>query len=362
MNTTTFPSNSDFVLDNPYHYHTWFAKIQGSVPKDLWKYFDIERNDEFHQPEAVTIDQIRNGAENLHQLSATEKTIFSQLRTVYTQELTQYQRLLTEEAKLRERIMNSISDAKKPQLMAEESTREWLRHLSESTRPSDSQMQELIRAKHRQKMTVKYSDWPIGGPQKWISEWQRVMGECRIWCPSLYEIWISDFNLMWGEVPGAKFLCSQMRMDQKRGHTEEWSIYRAAQELQDAWDEKSVRSGMRTSGRAQIFKAAFTVEPRFDGEAMEEMEGLEQTTTGTPGPLKRGKDSNKRRRTAPWKESSNKRRPCWICDGSHRVQTCFLGLGNVPKGVKIPEENKKNFREEDEEPIICRKDSKNQRP
>ena len=62
--------------------------------------------------------------------------------------------------------MNSISDAKKPQLMAEETTREWLRHLSESTRPSNSQMQELIRAKHRQKMTVKYSNWPIGGHTK----------------------------------------------------------------------------------------------------------------------------------------------------------------------------------------------------
>jgi hypothetical protein len=44
-----------------------------------------------------------------------------------------------------------------------------LRHLSESTRPSNSQMQELIRAKHRQKMTVKYSNWPIGGPQRWIA-------------------------------------------------------------------------------------------------------------------------------------------------------------------------------------------------
>ena len=343
MNTTTFPSNSDFVLDNPYHYHTWFAKIQGSVPKDLWKYFDIERNDEFHQPEAVTIDQIRNGAENLHQLSATEKTIFSQLRTVYTQELTQYQRLLTEEAKLRERIMNSISNDKKPQLMAEETTREWLRHLSESTRPSDSQMQELIRAKHRQKMTVKYSDWPIGGPQKWISEWQRVMGECRIWCPSLYEIWISDFNLVWGEVPGAKFLCSQMMMDQKRGHTEEWSIYRASQELQDAWDEKSVRSGMRTGGRAQIFKAAFTVEPTFDEEATEEFSENDEN------PKKR------RRTTSNEMESGNKRRPCWVCDGNHGTRTCFLALGNVPKRVKIPEENEEVFERRMMEPSFAEK-------
>jgi hypothetical protein len=214
MDSTTFPSTSDLVLENVYHYHTWFAKIQGSVPKDLWKYFDPERNDEFpQQPEPVTLNQIREGVETLQQLSASEKTIFSQLRTGYIQELTQYQRLLTEEAKLRGRIMNSVADAKKPQLRAEETTREWLSHLLESTKPTDSQMQELIRAQYRHTMTMKYSDWPTGGPQKWIAEWQRLMGECKIWCPSLYEIWISDFNLVWGEVPGAKFLCSQMRMD-----------------------------------------------------------------------------------------------------------------------------------------------------
>jgi glutaredoxin-related protein len=83
--------------------------------------------------------------------------------------------------------MNSIADAKKSQLMADETTREWLSHLAESTKSTDSRMQELIRAKHRRKMTVKYSDWPNGGPQKWIAEWRSVMGGCKIWCPSLYD-------------------------------------------------------------------------------------------------------------------------------------------------------------------------------
>jgi hypothetical protein len=241
--------------------------------------------------------------------------------------------------------MNSIADAKKSQLMADETTREWLSHLAESTKSTDSRMQELIRAKHRRKMTVKYSDWPNGGPQKWIAEWQSVMGECKIWCPSLYDEWISDFNLVWGEVAGAKFLCSQMRMDQKKEQTAEWSIFRASQELQDAWDEKSTRSGMRTSGRAPIVKAAFTVEPRFDGEAAEEMEGSEKPATGTAGPSKSAKDSKKRRRTVSSNEngSNNKRKPCWVCDGNHRPQTCFLALGITPKRLNIPEGNKKIF-------------------
>ena len=77
-------------------------------------------------------------------------------------------------------------------------------------------MQEMVRAKHRVKMSTKLNDWPARGPQKWLMEWQKLIGECKKWSPSLYEQWISDFNLVWGEVPGAKFLYSQMRIDQKR--------------------------------------------------------------------------------------------------------------------------------------------------
>jgi hypothetical protein len=87
----------------------------------------------------------------------------------------------------------------------------------------------------------------IRSPRLEIREWQRMIGECKIWCPSLYDTWITDFNLAWGEVPGAKFLCSRMRMDQKRGQTAEWSIYKVSQEIQESkthGTNKSVRSGI----------------------------------------------------------------------------------------------------------------------
>jgi hypothetical protein len=119
MSTST-TSTSESVLEHPYTYFTWFAKIKGSVPRDLWKYFDPEQQDELEQPEPVTIDQVREGANTLHELTAPEKTIFSQLRSIYTQELTQFYRLLSEEAKLREKIMSSVSESKKSQLRAEE--------------------------------------------------------------------------------------------------------------------------------------------------------------------------------------------------------------------------------------------------
>jgi hypothetical protein len=161
-------SVSDITLENPYTYSTWFSKIQGSVPRDLWRYFNPDQQDEPREPVPVNIGDIKNGAQAFQELSSTERTIFAQLRTIYSQELTQYQRFLPEEAKLRERIMNSVADTKKSQLRAEESTRKWLSHLAGSNKPSNSQMQEMIRSKHRAKMIIKYSNWPSSGPQKWI--------------------------------------------------------------------------------------------------------------------------------------------------------------------------------------------------
>jgi len=162
MSSSTNSTTIDIILEHPFTYFTWYAIIQGSVPKDLWKYFDPEQQDKLEQPKQVTISHVRGNAETLHQLSATEKSIYSQLRTIYNQDLTQYHRMLSEEAKLRQRIMNSISESKKPQLQAEESTREWLSHLAESTKPSNSQMQEMIRSKHQVKMSTKHSDCPAG--------------------------------------------------------------------------------------------------------------------------------------------------------------------------------------------------------
>ena len=181
-------------------------------------------------------------------------------------------------------------------------------------------------------------------------------GRMQDWCPSLYDTWITDFNLVWGEVPGAKFFCSRMRMDQKRGRTAEWSIFKASRELQDAWNEQSVRRGMRTSERATIVKAAFAVELIFDEEAAEEIEGSEQPTTEPEEFSENAENPKKRRRIISNKmESGNKRKLCWVCDGNHGARTCFLALGNIPKRVKIPEDNEEVFERRMADPSFAEK-------
>ena len=59
-------------------------------------------------------------------------------------------------------------------------------------------------------MGQKYTDWPTGGPDKWLMNWQDLMGKCAKWYPQATDqlAWIHDFNLVWGMVLDAHDVCN----------------------------------------------------------------------------------------------------------------------------------------------------------
>jgi hypothetical protein len=119
----------DIVLEGSEHYHSWFSNIKGSVPEDLWKYFDPETADEYTEPEVVTVATLRPQATSLQQLSTVDRTLYTQLRTIYNNDVSQYQRYLGEKAKLRIKLLNTVPEAKRVLLPADESIRKWISNL-----------------------------------------------------------------------------------------------------------------------------------------------------------------------------------------------------------------------------------------
>ena len=100
MASATVSTTNEVILKGPETFHTWFSTVKGSVPQDLWKYFDPDTANEFDKPEPITFESIRPGARSVMALSAMETSQYTSLQTVYNYDMSQYQRFLSEEAKL----------------------------------------------------------------------------------------------------------------------------------------------------------------------------------------------------------------------------------------------------------------------
>ena len=347
MAASASSSTKEVVLEGPEQFHTWFLSIKGSVPRDLWKYFDPETDDEFDEPEPVTLETIRQGVTSLAAFTSAERSQYTSLRTIYNHDVSQYQRFLSEEAKLRNKILNTVPESKKPQLQDDQDVRGWIMNLQTSTKPTDTQMKDIVRARHRTLLGAKYVEWPTGGPEKWLTDWQKLMVDCETWCEALYEDWASDFNLVWGEVPDAKRLCDRLVEAITADEIDDWDIYRASRELRQAWDQKSIRSGMKVASKGKVTRAAFAVEPRFDGMPPEASEEQETNPTTTD---KSSQDRSRKRAGTEQKEGNKRgqkrnKKPCWGCGGPHPPFYCVLISGRNPRDIPVSSERRKKFEE-----------------
>ena len=215
---------------------------------------------------------------------------------------------LANKSKLRQLIIGTVSEAKRSQLRHDGSVREWIKSLQASTKPTDTQIQGIVRARHRVMMGAKYMEWPTGGPHKWITEWQKLMSDCERWCAPLYRRYGQAILILSGErsLEPSGSVTESLKLSTrtiKRRPTRtikrivislglRWS-------LKQAWDRKTIRNGMRVAGRGWITKAAFAVEPRFDGikaseDLMDEPQAAPSNSRRRPATESRQRYSSKR--------------------------------------------------------------------
>ena len=334
------------TLEGPDTYHAWFSFISGYIAEDLWTYVNPDSEEIYKIPKEVTFDMARAGATSLRELTAAEKNIYIGLQAIHKTDVQQYQRYLTEIARLRSKILTTIAEEKRAMLRADKSVRVWITNLQTSTRPTDAQMTDLIWARHRTLLGSKYIEWPSMGPEKWLTEWQRLMVECEIWCPALYNNWARDFNLVWGEVPGAKRLCDRLTEALGDGELAEWDIYKATRELRQSWEQKSIRNGMKVAGKGKITRAAFAAQPRFDGSNSEDQQETTQPdrTIPTVDRTRNRSESRKRSGTDSTQKEGRQRGQkrntliCWGCAGPHIDFRCPLIMEYNVQGTNIPPE------------------------
>jgi len=339
-------STTNVILDAPETWYEWISAIEGTVPEDLWEYFDPDEEVVYEKPSPLTFADVRQGATALADLTASEKAVYAQLKMAYKDDLAQYQRYLKEQARLRTEIRKTVSETKRGLLEQGLATWEWIQALQTSTKPTESEMEDLISSRHRVFTGVKYTDWPSGGPDKWLSEWQKLMQDCKRWCPANRQRWMSDFTLVWSDVPDASTVCNSITVARNAGKQAEWTVERAAKELHQAWQVRKQKSGLKIAHRSKITKTTFMTEPRFDGKTADGSSSPEQAPEKEKD--KSSSRARKRAGTESKQTASNKKHKdcgCWACGGRHAPSTCVLLTEKNPKGHKVFEENQKRFDE-----------------
>jgi hypothetical protein len=303
---------------------------------DMWQYFDPEKAENLTPPEEPKITMFKESAHTLSDLTQTERTVWSQLRTVYHHELSQYQRYITERTKLHKAILDTVPEAylPKPGNDDDDDPRWLLKQIKASMQPSDSHMSNLVFTRYRNMMAGKFTDWPIGGPDKWLVTWQQLMADCEQWCPQAKQMWHRDLNLVWGEAPGAHDICHDLISAERANTLSQWDVFKVSQALREAWGDRNIRNGMKDVSKTRTTRSVFNTEPTFDGE--------------TPEPQTQDKSKGKKRsNTTKNQRSSNKRKqydPCWGCDDKgHLPHNCLLIRGVSNHRVRISEDRKKVF-------------------
>src|SRR5580692_4930548 len=339
------------ILDGPDTYHVWYAMIKTSVVKDLWKYVDPASVEEYEEPEEVRFDMVKEGASSLRELLNPEKTIYLNLKSDAKTERLQYQRYLTEETKVWGKIMSTTMVATRALLREDKSVRQWISSLQSATKPTDGQMINIIQARYRKIVGSKFITWPMGGPEKWLDEWQKLMIDCERWCPALHDNWAGDFNFVWSEVPDAKRLCDRLVESTFAERKDEWKTSAAVNQLKEAYQQKTIKADMAIQGKAKTTRSSFATYPQFDGVAPENPTPTTSTTLATRTRNRsRDRSTSRKRSGTALTQGEGKQRgqkkartPCWGCSGTHEDFRYLLITKYNPQGINIPSEWQETF-------------------
>ena len=89
-------------------------------------------------------------------LNDLQLAAYKQMRDDFKLNDTRYLRYIKKEARVRTLIISTVAEDKQSFLDEDESVRHWFTALRTSTKPSDSQMEEVISGRHRTFTSVKY--------------------------------------------------------------------------------------------------------------------------------------------------------------------------------------------------------------
>ena len=145
---------------------------------EIWEILDPEGQEKstLPRPEMPLFTEYHTGATRFADLSSTERKDFLNAQHIYEAQLKEYSQQAQKLLDVRNKIQLSVSDAKKAQLPIEKTTKEWLRILTDGTKPTSAMAIRTAGQRYRNAII------PIRNTSAkivilWIQEWETAMAE-----------------------------------------------------------------------------------------------------------------------------------------------------------------------------------------
>lgn len=301
------------ILTRPDDWENWYNEMASSVVPKVWEILDPEAEhprEIMGEPERPRFQDFRAGTGSYAELNQAERKDFNLAYHIYEGDLKEFRREEDQIQKARERIQQTISDAKKALLSPGQSVRQWLCTLKEATKPTNSERRRQLAIRYRN--TVK----PLLTTNErtvipWLEEWETVMAlGIRIGLPEALneEIWLLDFEK--GIEHFGKHFISPYTMELMRDH----KTHTFSQVASDFRRWYSTYHPSKQGSKPTVRGSAF--ETRFAGEGDQEQGEQE---SGTRKPQKRQRAS-----TTTGNEKSKRKITCPACDGVHALKKCWI--------------------------------------
>lgn len=340
-------------LDTRFDFYRWFRALKNHVRADLWTYFDPDSNRVYEEPEPPKCSSVKKGAIGIEDFDTSELKLWLEFQILYDRQLERYQRYLEERTTLTRLIWASVPNYRIPAPVKEEQdTPRWiLQKLQCSMKPDEFEMDVHMSETYYDFIDTKHSEWPDGGPKKWLEEWLGIIEDCRMWSKFAVDRWHTDFISIWRDVPDAQKLCSQISHDFTSGDSRRWTPTRAEQYLLETWERSKKKMSTKDSshdldvGDDQLQKIA----KNGEGE-----DALNQSTSPTINPpRKRSNSASDQNQPSPKRLNINplSLRPCRVCGlMSHTGEDCVLVIGSNPRGFRISSKSKSNYNRQMQDP------------
>jgi hypothetical protein len=215
----------------------------------------------------------------------------------------------------------SVSDAKKAQLPIEKTTKEWLRILTDGTKPTSAMAIRTAGQRYRNAIIpIRNTSAKIVIP--WIQEWETAMAEgirANLTQTLNIDIWLGDFCTAIRAIAESFATAYELKLSEGIGLT-----FQAVGSAFRSWYGTRYPTSMalRPTVRGSAFEASFAGE----NATLQEEADTTNPMTSSPRAHETAGNSRKRQRasTSATNDRQRGRTRCAACDRLHDISKCWL--------------------------------------